>query len=658
MRSTQKTSQSTSVLSSLAARLKVSMPEVTKYVQATAELCWVAQCEMFDAMVQYIWRQKQAQLLEPLAFVERTAYDETPLRVRTAIGPDSEGTVMVSKIFVQHVSWRMVVRAATLQSPTREMMMLCGQWSATVRVAERTTAECTASVVDAGPQLVSSRVAELFPQVHRVCETDDAGGNVKGERYQRDKLLALTEHIPTCQALHVHHPCTAHKLHAVANKVWNIDSDTVSGILHVLLVVQAAQNWAKLQKAIDTLPESLVEVVPTEGSMLSTEAEEYRRAALEAFAPPTKYVRKRGVIVLACCVLNGDWRSKTKLQHRCPGPECCPTKAHSVVKVRLALRRIAKVLRPSRLNKGNWQQVTKTTSSAKLPRIVWLEPIVCQPLLSTTAERKSARTLESDTNAQFLDEAVSKYRQEEEEHRRVALSFLSNEAAHRIYTLRAVLACEIDLMQSMLADNSSMWEARQLMTQATDRRHFRAVDNYVASCPGGTFHKALADASDRLCTPYLWAHLPQTETFVNHTYKLMARQAAGIYKLLISRCRTYPSKLLAVLDNPDIGADIVHDYENYPCLLDSWSREFLSLHPSLESLLAPATLCTLSAVAAELMTNTFNVERAHTKNATRSRHRVTHPMQVSDIASWNMAEACPHWLQSYRERDTPPRPTP
>eukprot|EP00971_Amphidinium_carterae_P097878 1936565-Amphidinium_carterae.1 len=99
-----------------------------------------------------------------------------------------DGTVMVSKIFVQHVSWRMVVRAATVQSPIREMMMFCGQFSPTVRVAERTTAECTASVVDSGPQLVSSRLAELFPEVHRVCETDEAGGNAKGERYQRDKL--------------------------------------------------------------------------------------------------------------------------------------------------------------------------------------------------------------------------------------------------------------------------------------------------------------------------------------------------------------------------------------------------------------------------------------------------------------------------------------
>eukprot|EP00971_Amphidinium_carterae_P265738 5271750-Amphidinium_carterae.2 len=266
----------------------------------------------------------------------------------------------------------------------------------------------------------------------------------------------------------------------------------------------------------------------------------------------------------------------------------------------------------------------------------------------------SLRDSTQDANAECLDEGVSKYRQEEEEeHRRVAMSFLSNDAAHRIYTLRAVLASEIDLMQSVLADNSTRWEARQLVT---DKRHFRAVDNYMASLRGGRFQQVLVDASARLCTPYLWGHLPQEEAFVNHTYKLMARQAAGIYKLLITRCRTYPGKLLAVLDNPDIGAAIVHDFESYPCLLDSWSREFLSLHPTLESLLAPATLYTLSAVAEELMTNTFNVERTHTKHATRSRYRVTHPIQVSDMAAWNMAESYPPWMQSHMEREKPKYP--
>ena len=143
------------------------------------------QADSYDSIMTWVWRQVMTGYAQPLSLIIRQAYDETKMHVRVMIDRDLEHSgIDGSKVFVLQSSWAALLKLRRPCTEQWHFMIIAGSTSPHMRAEESTNGLCVASMLQSGPQFLTPRVLEAFSnKVTRIVETDEAKGNMKGERY-------------------------------------------------------------------------------------------------------------------------------------------------------------------------------------------------------------------------------------------------------------------------------------------------------------------------------------------------------------------------------------------------------------------------------------------------------------------------------------------
>ena len=115
-----------------------------------------------------------------------------------------------AKIYVVQANWSMLVQTRTLDTEW-DFMMISGSMAPALRNADSTRGEAVAGVLSSCPKIVTGRVRQIFPSVHRIVECDEAKSNERGTR-----LYAAAQ--AECGNTSLHLFCSAHKIHAICDK--------------------------------------------------------------------------------------------------------------------------------------------------------------------------------------------------------------------------------------------------------------------------------------------------------------------------------------------------------------------------------------------------------------------------------------------------------
>ena len=298
--------------------------------------------------------------LEPVAFIHRAAYDETPMLLRVQYRQEAGADTMVgdstsrelSKVFVVEGSWAALFKKSG--PPDKELLpenflVLQSGHSPELRCANSTTAtavlQILASAFDA-----TAKMRQIFPLCIRLSETDAAPALIKAEH-----LLSLACKGSTAERAPVHllHClCNAHRLHRAAQLAWSREQAIISGITRLSLVMGWAGAMSKLHKAIEKIVEQRLVIVQCRP--LSREAQQYRETLIPLFLFPASMPRRHSQMeVLLSTVLNGDFRKTSSIEHIC-GVGCCESPAAARQKVEGALKVLFRMLRPGIFARNDW----------------------------------------------------------------------------------------------------------------------------------------------------------------------------------------------------------------------------------------------------------------------------------------------------------------
>ena len=268
-----------------------------------------------------------------------------------SIEPEEE----VAKLFVLRLSYACLLRKLPAHDPQAKGQFLFVHLPSSValRCAERETGENLANILLSTSLLPSTFDSKSFQNCWRLCETDEAASNGRGER-----LYSAAR--PRGQSMTVLHTfCAAHKVHTSATKTMELShfAPLLSGMVHVLKVCWDRRILQAFYTALHQHVVKNLQWTPKDVVKLTLGATQYKDAILEHFAPPVKKRRLRALTFhVASSLLNADWRS-SQLQHFCVG--CCQSKEECITKVSKSLVQLARGLRVSMLCKNNWSDWPK-----------------------------------------------------------------------------------------------------------------------------------------------------------------------------------------------------------------------------------------------------------------------------------------------------------
>ena len=230
---------STKAAQELSIQMGVSLRTANRHLSATAELAAKTQHHQLECLATYLWRMQQAKVLKPCAMIVRHAYDETPLKLKVSSSEDQDAIPQISKVFATQLGWNMILRDLSKEDASSQAsyLVLQGQCSHQLRASDSTAAESVAGIVTSTMQ-IPQRLLDLFPEKHRVVETDAAPANSKGERFHKN---IHPEWQPTLRW-----ECMAHKGHAIAERTWDLHKNLLTGITHTLLTLQGGQQMSLL----------------------------------------------------------------------------------------------------------------------------------------------------------------------------------------------------------------------------------------------------------------------------------------------------------------------------------------------------------------------------------------------------------------------------
>ena len=351
----ESTAQCAQAVGELARHMSVSEKTSLRHLEAAAETCARGQAANLEHVTEYILSLQG--WVSPLALVIAQKYDETQIRLKVAFHEEemNEGEVQKARAFVIETSWMAIVRRDRgmdfdEENPASNQILLHGTYSSALRAANNTTAEAIAGILCSAPH-PSESVLKAWPRVIRLAEADEAASNTKAERLLKQHYLDQGVNITTMQWA-----CTAHKLHAMADKVWQVMPATMSGICSVLLALQTSSQISLLRDALESLIQDRSQTVSP--AALSADAVRHRQSLLECYLPPISQPRKRAVVLSLFAVCNGDWRLPRTIQHVCAGERCCSQPRIAAERMVQIIRKMLRSLRPSRLCRANWLEWT------------------------------------------------------------------------------------------------------------------------------------------------------------------------------------------------------------------------------------------------------------------------------------------------------------
>ena len=317
------------------------------FLQAAGEACLRRQDAVLEGIVQYLQLQEGNAHDVPL-LVHKVKYDETPLYVRGGYG---HGPVHDHKarVYIVTEAWTMHVRYKPPLPPWCRLLKdsyltLHGTFSPRICIGQSGTGETIAKVVQ-GSLHVPGLVGTLPKQIVQVTETDECAANNRCEQIRANPAIA-----------NLHIPCSGHKTHAVAQKVWHLWHPLHIAVLKTLNFMRAPGIYQKfLDACIAYIGEP--DTVKVEYAPLSTEAITHRKLMLELFSPlyvdqPHVYVSLQYVIE---SLWNGDWRLQDGIHHHCKWTGCCRDRADTIKKLQSTLPKLLGWLRVRKLVAEDWQ---------------------------------------------------------------------------------------------------------------------------------------------------------------------------------------------------------------------------------------------------------------------------------------------------------------
>ena len=588
-----------------------------------------------------------------MAFIERVAYDETPLMLRVFFDVDVAAK-QKSTCWVIETEWLMLLRKENhereLEAPN--YFVLRGCLTPQVRATIKGTGESVRDVLKSCMQ-VPVELLHSFGTHVRICESDEAGANGRCEALVMRERAGI-EHQSWG---HFSSICLAHKLHNCATRTWALCKDTLSPIIHCCLHLRLAGSVQKLREAVPSLVQSELHVL--HGVALSPCDQQFREKLLDFCLPPHTKPRKRAAVLVLASMLNGRWEEGSPLTHLCHHG-CCSSQAESQMKVAWALDKALGALQPGVFSKNNWAEWASSLS-------LWLLGSVMHDFIGKLFRRAFSNT-EVHQNADNDDvpwfappqEAVpddadqDRFNQERLERAKtlkISLEFMSKPRFVDIHLLRVSLEPEKRLMSSLLHSVGQDAELEELhQNMETGRRDYRVLRWLRGEELNAFFTTSLSQLHDTL----LWSEFPETEAMRSSLLKVCCAPAAIAWQLIVIRVQGCPYRVLGLLEEQG-AEDLANSLRALPdCQLDSFTREFLLKYDSVEMMLSQEAKELLSAMACVLQTCTYNTERVHSKNLRRARKRVS--VTIPDVKHIALSHMHAAGEQCFRPSVAAPNP--
>ena len=612
---------------------------VTKRVFAAAELHTRRQEELCAALLEYIHSQSEAGRFRQVAVVQQAAYDETRLTMRVRWpGEQAHLDKEVTKVFVVQASTAVLLEIVSSQcESSAESRFLCLRLnnSPALRASTSTSGEAT-------HQVLKSCVPKLEPKrwgyEHHIvmAETDSAGGNLRAEAIGLSELHDAP--------LHLHNMCMAHRLHGVCLKTWPLAASCITGMIHSALILREAHAMRALRKAIGKIIAERLIIVESDQPPRE-EAQYFRRHMLSLFCPDARRQPKRAALFrfLAKRLLNGDWRRRDQLEHRCLGKECCENREMAVAKITRLAAKLWTSAKPSCFSKSNWLSWTEGCSFFGMGSAV--HGLLPQSFLEAFGQGVALQGSEDAGHvppalplapASFLEDdqqVAERLRKERANSCQQAVYFMSRKSIHHAELILMMQALEPEkgamahLLHHISADGlAEMCYARTQGEQPASMMKKWSEGQIL----GDFFQKGW----DMLTHSFPSLLALETEQIRSKMASLTLRPAAVAYEELHKRARGFPFRLSRLLDAGDARLALAAETLQSPrCMRDPFTSKYLATFNTPALLCSEKSLQMLSLVMDLATCCTFDTERAHSSNLRRSLMKAgTHSIDMPELA--------------------------
>ena len=334
----------------LASRLQMSRRRLDRCLAAVAEHFALSQRLTFQDLLAYLRIMQDANALKVQRVMHHVFYDETPMVLvpfSGSAGHDDLRLPQLCKVYAVEQSFRVVFKKNS-SGPEKTLdnyVVLELGATPSIRVGGNATADTMMRVLQSTALVPYSQLTTVCASLTRIAETDEAPANLSCEHKLR---MASASCYHKAQVV-----CSAHKIHAIAQKSWPFWSNTVAGILSTLKLLTRHGALQAFVKALEL--EILERVVFTKGP-LPPEALRYRQHVMELWTPSCKDMGKSAVTLrcFATFVLSGDWRVQAKVEHRCLSG-CCNGREDFDSKVKHMVPRVVKALTVKIMNRSDWR---------------------------------------------------------------------------------------------------------------------------------------------------------------------------------------------------------------------------------------------------------------------------------------------------------------
>ena len=648
----------------LAKHLGIQRKALWKRLHCVGESADQHQRHQYTALADHIHRLAMGDGCTAVCFLEHSLYDETPLKASLRLPSSGGKHTEIAKLFVIEIAWSMLIRrhrpglakipkviGQPLLANSDDYLCLRSQYSLQIRVGEGTSGEAVRPILASCPE--PPPVATSFAFHTRLTDTDEAGGNKRAEA-----MLMKTR--PSSWTS-VQSYCVAHKIHLAAERTWSLKEheQVISGLLQVALFFQQTGTTKAFRDAMKTVLET--RELQTSFTAALPETTTRREHLVKLFAPsPRKHPRRHALVqVMSSTLLNGDWTSNT-LVHHCT-PNCCLSPRHTRRKVVKYVLKTLVALPSVVWQRGDWAGWRAAAMQCGLLQGMHglftsafqlaFAKVGLQPALNPHANPNDDAGLDGMFQGDVGGDAATsdRYRAENLQHQRHALAFLATRHWHsHLVIMIQALAPQMSLMHAALEGTSVSTEHHQQCLGA-ERRSYRVVEWHLQTHQNRYLEAALFGMKDT--SAWGLQETGDTEALRSLIFASSMRGPAAVFQTITTPLCGFPWKIFSLLNDASLenAASILRTPY---CLLDPWSREIVAKYPSEEALSADTDLRQmLLMVAQTLLHTTFTVERAHARNARRSRATAhTWVKSIEALALPHMASSGPPWLSTLSQQ--------
>ena len=486
------------------------------------------------------------------------------------------------------------------------------------------------------------QVTQLFDCCVRLTETDEGGANPVAEAMIfKDRSLQDKKRLWG----HAYIICLAHKTHACTTKLFSLQENLISIIIHSCKTLFGAGAFSTLREVATELLLQRFARVSVKDTCLDDGALAFRAQLMTYFLPATSTPKKHATVAAALSFFNGDLR-KEQITHVCNN--CCENEVVSRKKASTLFRHLLQAVRPAMFARNNW--------------VAWAESLVffgvadgfhhlivdawqtafsgkntIDPQETTMAEASvdylhmSTQSADNTGTARSAEEdAQQRAREEHARSLKMSLTGMRRGLWQQVLLLRVPLEPVRGLMHFLTHSISQQWEEEQMKNMwLLGIREFRGLLLHNGEVLPTFFEKTLSQFQDAS----LWQEFGQTEEFRSRIFRYTFRPGAVAYQLVQKRVEGLPFSLLTLLGSgPDLAREAARLLSIPACMRDSFSAMFLNKFSSVELLLGPTAKHILFIFARRCKCSTYSTERLHSKNLRRAKSRAeTHRMSVKDL---------------------------